>query len=40
MKDLHLSDYDYRIALTILYVPYIMAEVPSNLLIKRVGANW
>lgn len=39
VKDLKLSDYDYRIALTILYVPYILAEIPSNLLVKKVGAN-
>ena len=38
-KDLRLTDYDYRIALTILYVPYILAEIPSNLLVKKVGAN-
>ena len=38
-QDLKLTDYDYRIALTILYVPYIMAEIPSNLLVKKVGAN-
>lgn len=37
--DLKLSDYEYRIALTILYVPYILAEVPANLLVKKVGAN-
>lgn len=38
-KDLKLNDYNYRIALTILYVPYILAEIPSNLLVKKVGAN-
>lgn len=37
--DLKLSDYNYRIALTILYVPYILAEIPANILVKRIGAN-
>lgn len=32
-----LDDWDYRVALTILYVPYVCAEIPSNLLIKRIG---
>ncbi|KAI3482796.1 hypothetical protein L1887_54474 [Cichorium endivia] len=32
---------DYRIALTILYVPYIVFEIPSNLVVKRFGpARW
>lgn len=34
---LGLSSYDYSIALTILYVPYISFEIPSNLVIKRIG---
>ncbi len=38
--DLKLSDYQYSIALTILYIPYILAEIPSNLLLKKVGANY
>lgn len=42
-KDLKMSSdgYDYRIALTVLYVPYIIFEIPSNLLVKRIGpARW
>lgn len=39
-EELKLDDYNYRIALTILYVPYILAEVPANLLVKKIGANW
>lgn len=32
---------DYRIALTVLYVPYIIFEIPSNLVVKRIGpARW
>lgn len=38
--DLNLSDYQYRIALTILYIPYILAEIPSNLLLKKIGPNY
>lgn len=33
--------YDYRIALTVLYIPYIIFEIPSNLVVKRFGpARW
>ena len=42
-KDLHMSKdgRDYRIALTVLYVPYIIFEIPSNLVVKRFGpARW
>jgi MFS family permease len=39
-QDLNLTDYQYRIALTILYIPYILAEIPSNLIIKKVGPNY
>lgn len=39
-KDLHMSKdgRDYRIALTVLYVPYIIFEIPSNLVVKKIGA--
>ncbi|KAF8815171.1 MFS general substrate transporter [Phlegmacium glaucopus] len=36
-KDLHLTDEQYQICLSVFYVPYIAAELPSNLLLKRVG---
>ncbi|WFD29476.1 hypothetical protein MSPP1_000485 [Malassezia sp. CBS 17886] len=36
-EQLHLTDHDYNIALTVLYPPYIALEVPANLLLKRVG---
>ncbi|SPO22219.1 related to TNA1 - high affinity nicotinic acid plasma membrane permease [Ustilago trichophora] len=42
-KDLNMSKdgRDYRIALTVLYVPYIVFEIPSNLVVKRFGpARW
>ncbi|KAF7298351.1 MFS domain-containing protein [Mycena kentingensis (nom. inval.)] len=39
MTQLKLTPNQYSIALTITYVPYIAAELPSNLLLKRVGPN-
>ncbi|KAF9459783.1 major facilitator superfamily domain-containing protein [Collybia nuda] len=37
--DLKMTDKEYSIALTLTYVPYIVAELPSNLLLKTVGPN-
>ena len=36
---LKLNSHDYAVALTVLYPTYIAFEIPSNLLIKRVGAG-
>jgi hypothetical protein len=38
-ETLNLTDTTYRIALTILYVPYIFLEIPSNLVVKRIGPH-
>ncbi|KAF8519874.1 major facilitator superfamily domain-containing protein [Hysterangium stoloniferum] len=38
-KDLKMSNTQYSIALTVTYVPYIVAELPSNLLLKTVGPS-
>ncbi|KDR84326.1 hypothetical protein GALMADRAFT_707697 [Galerina marginata CBS 339.88] len=38
-KDLKMTNKQYSIALTVTYVPYIAAELPSNLLLKAVGPN-
>ncbi|KAJ3576981.1 hypothetical protein NP233_g27 [Leucocoprinus birnbaumii] len=38
-KDLKMTDKQYSISLTVTYVPYIVAELPSNLLLKTVGPN-
>lgn len=35
--DLKISDVDYQTALTVTYVPYILAELPSNLILNRIG---
>ncbi|KAJ7060138.1 major facilitator superfamily domain-containing protein [Mycena amicta] len=39
MKDLKLTPQQYSIALTVTYVPYIVAELPSNLLLKIIGPH-
>ncbi|RMZ77242.1 hypothetical protein DV738_g4520, partial [Chaetothyriales sp. CBS 135597] len=37
---LGLTDHQYQIALTVTYVPYIVAELPSNLIMKKVGPRY
>lgn len=32
--DLKMNNHQYSVALTVTYVPYIVAEMPSNLLLK------
>ncbi|KAJ7041990.1 major facilitator superfamily domain-containing protein [Mycena alexandri] len=39
LTDLKMTPRQYSIALTVTYVPYIAAELPSNLLLKIVGPN-
>lgn len=39
-KDLNMKNNDYNIALFIFFIPYILLEVPSNLLLKRVAPSW
>ncbi|BGP00241.1 hypothetical protein JCM10021v2_003922 [Rhodotorula toruloides] len=39
-KDLHLTPHQYLVALTCTYVLYIVFELPSNLLLKKVGAHF
>lgn len=36
MEDLKLTDLQYSIALTVTYVPYIVAELPLTLLIRKM----
>ncbi|KAI3329765.1 major facilitator superfamily domain-containing protein [Ustulina deusta] len=38
-KDLNLTGHDYNIALFVFFVPYILFEVPSNIIIKRVAPS-
>lgn len=34
-----MSDYQYSLALTVTYIPYIAVEIPASLVLKRIGAN-
>ena len=34
--DLHMAGNDFNVALLVFFVPYILLEVPSNILIKRI----
>ncbi|KAK0221360.1 major facilitator superfamily domain-containing protein [Armillaria fumosa] len=38
--DLHMTNKQYSIALTVTYVPYILIELPSNLLLRVIGPNY
>lgn len=38
-KDLHMKGNDYNIALFIFFIPYILCEVPSNLILKNVAPS-
>lgn len=38
-ESLGMSDYQYSVALTVTYIPYIMAELPANLYLKKVGPH-
>ncbi|KAJ7504247.1 MFS general substrate transporter [Mycena galericulata] len=39
-KDLGMAGFDYNIALTLFYVFYILADIPSNLALKHFGSMW
>ncbi|KAK0188625.1 MFS general substrate transporter [Armillaria mellea] len=39
-KDLNMHGFDFNIALTVFYIFYIAAEVPSNLALKHFGSAW
>ncbi|KAA1083660.1 hypothetical protein PGT21_002914 [Puccinia graminis f. sp. tritici] len=38
-KDLDMTDYQFSMALTVTFIPYILIELPSNLLVRRIGAG-
>ncbi|RWA07634.1 hypothetical protein EKO27_g7470 [Xylaria grammica] len=38
-EDLNLTGHDYNVALFIFFIPYILFEVPSNIIIKRVAPS-
>lgn len=39
IEDLDMTGHDYNIALFIFFIPYIIFEVPSNIIIKRVAPS-
>ncbi|KAF5351232.1 hypothetical protein D9756_008302 [Leucocoprinus leucothites] len=39
-KELGMEGFDLNIALTVFYISYILIEVPSNLVLKRMGSIW
>jgi fucose permease len=39
-KDLKLTGYDYNAVLSVFYVSYIVFEIPSNILCKKIGPGW
>lgn len=38
-EDLHMTGQDYNIALFVFFIPYILFEVPSNLIIKKLAPS-
>ena len=38
-KDLSMSGQDYNIALMVFFIPYILFEVPSNILIRKMAPS-
>lgn len=38
-KDLHMKGQDFNIALMIFFIPYILFEVPSNLLVRKIAPS-
>ncbi|KAF5375578.1 hypothetical protein D9757_008533 [Collybiopsis confluens] len=39
-KNLGMTDHQYQICITVLYVPYILAEIPTNLLLRKIGPRY
>jgi hypothetical protein len=41
-KDLKLSvpKYEYNVGLMLFYVAYVLVEIPSNLVMKKIGSIW
>lgn len=38
--DLGMSGHQYNVALFVFFIPYILFEVPSNMLLKRMRPSW
>jgi hypothetical protein len=39
-RDLGMTGHEYNIALFVFFVPYILFEVPSNILLKKMTPSW
>lgn len=39
VDDLNMTGHDYNVALFVFFIPYILFEVPSNIIIKRVAPS-
>ncbi|KAH7375528.1 MFS transporter [Plectosphaerella cucumerina] len=39
-KDLRMSGYDYNLAVLVFYIPYILLEIPSNMLLNRIRPRY
>ncbi|KAH6976250.1 major facilitator superfamily protein [Ilyonectria sp. MPI-CAGE-AT-0026] len=39
-EELNLQGYDFNIALTVYYIPYILLEIPANVFCKYIGPGW
>lgn len=39
IEDLDMTGHDYNIALFVFFIPYILFEVPSNIVIKRIAPS-
>ncbi|RHZ55314.1 allantoate permease family MFS transporter [Aspergillus thermomutatus] len=39
-KDLGMTGHEYNIALFVFFIPYILFEVPSNMLLKKMKPSW
>ena len=38
-KDLNMRNHDYNVSLFIFFIPYILREVPSNLILKKISPS-
>ncbi|THU80545.1 MFS general substrate transporter [Dendrothele bispora CBS 962.96] len=38
-RDLGMSDHQYSVAVTVLFIPYILSEIPANLLLRKIGPS-
>lgn len=39
VEDLNMTGHDYNVALFVFFIPYILFEVPSNIIIKRIAPS-